>query len=58
VFNNVTRQKRFVGVWLSPAGYDTIRAMARRETNNNVSEMVRTLLREATNARMRKADLT
>jgi len=31
--------------------------MARRETNGNVSEMVRTLLREASNARMRKADL-
>lgn len=50
----MTRQKRFVGVWLAPAGHDTIMAMARRETNGNVSEMIRVLLREAVSARVNR----
>jgi len=52
----MTSAKRLIALRLSPAGHDVIRDMARRETDGNVSEMVRILLREAVAARMNRQD--
>lgn len=56
MFYVVTSRNRFVGVRLSPAGYDVLQRMADDETNGNLSEMMRTLLREAITHREARAD--
>jgi hypothetical protein len=46
-------RREYVGIKLSPAGLETVRAMAEQETGGNVSEMIRRLLVEAVTARQK-----
>ena len=53
---NPGKRREHTAIRLSPDGLAKVRELADKETEGNVSQMVRKLLREALDARARKAE--